>query len=65
LLALQTNEFIITINATFVLLSEILVKNLFGTEMTEKRQEDLYATCVSHLRGCWSIAERSPTLSWE
>ena len=43
LLALQTNEFIITNNATFVLSSEILVKDLFGTEMTEKRQEDLYA----------------------
>ena len=42
LLALQTNEFIITNNATFVLSSEILVKDLFGTEMTSKRQEDLY-----------------------
>ena len=42
LLALQTNEFIITNNATFVLSSEILVKDLFGTELTEKRQEELY-----------------------
>ena len=33
----------ITNNATFVLSSEILVKDLFGTELTEKRQEDLYA----------------------
>ena len=43
LLALQTNEFIITNNATFVLSSEILVKDLFGTELTEKRQSDLYS----------------------
>ena len=42
LLALQTNEFIITNNATFVLSSEILVKDLFGTELTEKRQNELY-----------------------
>ena len=38
LLALQTNEFIITDNANFVLSSEILVK----TKSIEKRQEDLY-----------------------
>ena len=42
LLALQTNEFIITNNATFVLSSEILVKDLFGTELTDTRQEELY-----------------------
>ena len=42
LLALQTNEFIITNNATFVLSSEILVKDLFGTELTETRQNELY-----------------------
>ena len=42
LLALQTNEFIITNNATFVLSSEILVKDRFGTELTEKRQGELY-----------------------
>ena len=33
LLALQTNEFIITNNSTFVLTSEILVKDLFGNEL--------------------------------
>ena len=43
LLALQRNEFIITNNAMFVLSSEILVKGQFETELTEKRQEDLYA----------------------
>ena len=42
MLALQTNEFIITNNATFVLSSEILVKDLFGTELTDTRQEELY-----------------------
>jgi len=35
-LAPQTNEFIIANYATFVLSSEILVKVLFGTELTEK-----------------------------
>ena len=48
LLALQTNEFIITNNATFVLSSEILVKDLFGTELTDKRQEELYQQSVSY-----------------
>jgi len=42
LLALQTNEFIFANNATFVLSSEILVMDLFGTELMEKGQEDLY-----------------------
>ena len=63
LLALQTNEFIITNNATFVLSSEILVKDLFGTEMTEKRQEDLYSKlCKSTESVLVNSGEKSYTM---
>ena len=62
LLALQTNEFIITNNATFVLSSEMLVKDLFGTELTEKRQEDLYnQLCRSPMSVLVNCGEKSYT----
>ena len=62
MLALQTNEFIITNNATFVLSSEILVKDLFGTELTDTRQEELYRQlCNSPTSVLVNSGERSYT----
>ena len=64
MLALQTNEFIITNNATFVLSSEILVKDLFGTELTDKRQEELYRQlCNSPTSVLVNSGEKSYTTS--
>ena len=63
LLALQTNEFIITNNATFVLSSEILVKDLFGTELTDTRQEELYRQlCNSPTSVLVNSGEKSYTM---
>ena len=49
LVALQTNDLIISNYSTFVVPSEILVKDLFETETTEKRQEDLCNQLCSSL----------------